>query len=312
MTLLTVGSTARNPGYGEPRQERMRFHLASMDDFARGLGVAMEHLVVDWNPLPEPMMAADFEMFSPLHHERRSVVATGDEVDDIVTATGRPFVEQAAKQHIIDHAKGDWLLIVNSDVALSFAQGAAIGSLIASLGEADVFVRADRLDVRYEPDEDFPARVDIRDALSRASLLHRRHGLRSQDAATIPVRGLSGDEIGRLASSPRLLDVDLGPAFLCQDKAGPMKGLHTNASGDFCLTRTDLWRAAGVFPREFFGYGHGDSMMVASLAAHGVQQALLRFPLVVVHPEHDSRSAAAKYGSFDRVEQAFLDRLKLY
>ena len=305
MIQLTVGSAARNDGYGDRASDRFRFHLSSMDDFAHGLGVPMEHLIVDWNSVAGSTLEGEFGLPEPHHHTRRWAVVEGEQIDRIVERAGRPFVEQAAKNALIERAAGHWLLIVNSDVALSFALGAAVGSVIRSGPSAGMFVRADRLDVRYRDDEGLPDRVDLRDSVGRASVLHRRHGDQAHIAPSAPVQGLSSVEMAALASCPRPLDVDFGPSFLCLDTSGPVKGLHTNASGDFCLAPTDLWRSSGGFAPTSIGYGHGDSLMIATLAAHGARQVVLRFPLFVVHVEHDDRDAPTKYGSFSRVEAEF-------
>jgi hypothetical protein len=304
-TSLTIGSAARDDGYGDRAEERLRLHLVSMGDFARGVGAPVEHVMVDWNPVAGAPLEERYGRFDVPHLPRRWVSVQGPEVETLTTSAGPPFVVAAGNNAAIQHANTDWLLIVNADVALTFGLGVAVGALMKTLGTVDVFARVDRLDIRYQDGEQLPDRVDLADALGRAVRINRRHGTDSVSAISPSTLGFSPTEIAALASRPRSIDHDLGFGFMCVDRAGPTRGLHTNASGDFILARTETWRRAGGFITDLEVHGHADSLMVAALAAAGAHQVILSFPSVVVHVEHDDLAPSQKYSHFSGVQERF-------
>ncbi len=306
---LTVVSAGRNDGYGGRLAERVALHCSSLAAFSHGLGEQVQHVFVDWNPVPEAPFS-DLAPEAPPNVDRRIVVCSGRGVDALVDARAVPFVETAAKNAGLAAVDTEWVALTNSDVALTFELGVAVGSTLRSLGGTNLFLRADRLDITYGPDEALPTQIDVRDALGRARALHRRHGLDACHSASVDVRGLPDDEIAMLASQARPADLRIGPAFLLVDSRGPMRGLHTNASGDFLVARKSTFLMAGGLDEQRTESTHFDSLLVAALVGRAhARQVCLQFPAFVVHVDHD-RTPGYGTGSipFARVAQAF-DRL---
>jgi len=306
---LTIVSAARNDGYGERFADRFAFHCSSVDGFAEGLGTPVEHVLVDWNPV-EGAPLADLVPASSSWVTRTVLQCSGDAVNERVESRGVPFVEAAAKNAGVLAAGTEWVCLVNSDVALSYELGIAVSSLMHAVGGSDVFLRADRLDIEYAATEALPDRVEVADALSRATVLHRRHGDSLGVAASVNVLGLPPDEIAPLASCPRPTDLAVGAGFLTHFHAGPTCGLHTNASGDFLVVRKATFLTAGGLDEAFPQSTHLDSLLIAALA--GVAQSrqiVASFPAFVVHVDHD-RGPGYGTGSvpFSSVQEEF-DRL---
>ncbi|MGI9253080.1 MAG: hypothetical protein ACR2J8_04990, partial [Thermomicrobiales bacterium] len=242
----------------------------------------VEHLIVEWSPLPAWARLA--EVMPPLGSgrvTRRIIEAEGPEVEAINAGYGRTFHEWVAKNVGIRRAAAETVLITHQDIMLLPELARSVKGWLESGLAGRTFGRCDRLDVRMTPDEAMPEEMTIEEAIGRRHRIHARGG--SVDCA--------GEGIATLirgASRGRPGDVEQARVILTAYRAGEHDTslLHTNAAGDFLLARRDDLAAAGGYAEAFQFRSHMDSFIVYRLWGMGIGQAIFRFPAVAVHVNH--------------------------
>jgi hypothetical protein len=274
---LSVVYATRDDNYAAGVNTRLARSIKRLQRVARKTGINIETLVVDWNSPPSGSMAV---VLRALGIDRTRVVVVGSgTARPFVDLASRDFVEFAAKNVGVMNASGSQVLTTNADVLLSEK---AILACVKRPFPSDSFLRGDRLDFRYN-------RLGIKEP----TYLHVRHGPTPAD--TIHRKVPTPGRRARLGS-----DVLTGEDSTRDFIVGPVgglphhfiRGLHTNASGDFLCAPRNAWHDLGGFAHDRWTTNMGDSLMCARLLGQGLRQVVLRDYRAIMHEEHPRSESA--------------------
>ncbi|MGI9252371.1 MAG: glycosyltransferase family 2 protein [Thermomicrobiales bacterium] len=248
----------------------------------------MEHLIVEWAPLPGRAPIA--EVLPPVSSRlvtRRIIHAAGPEVDAVNAACGRTFHECAAKNVGVRRAAGAYVVLTNQDIIFLPELAAAVRDWIMSGLSRTTFARCDRLDISVAEDEAYPVVDRVEEAI------RRRHAIHARGASTF----CSGSPLRTLfaAATRPAPDYELPEKSLLLPWSSSTggRGLHTNASGDFLLVAKTSLIEAGSLAEGFPWRSHLDSLSIFRLWGLGLGQVIFRMPAIAVHVDHGRNEPAS-------------------
>jgi len=251
---LTIVLASRNDNHGGGAVRRLRVVTKALLEQAERHGLALELIIVDWNPPTDKPPLKDclswpssrkfctvriFEV-PPAIHQRF-------EFSDKL-----PFFADRARNVGIRRARGKFVLANTMDLLYS----EALIKFLASGG-----LRPDSL---YRID-----RYDVPDNVLRIPSVEAQLAYCEQNVLRIH---------GRYGLGPT---IDNGEDAL----------LHTNASGDFILLARELWHKLHGVPGDIdFIPMHADSMLCHMANRLGAKEIILKDPMRIYHIEHESFS----------------------
>jgi len=273
---ITFVWASRDDNYAGGAIVRLGQSIRNIQKHASRSGLNVECLIVDWNP------PVDGDL--PLALARMGVggvrvVRVPAEAASVITdMEKRPFVEYPAKNVGIVRALGQQIAVVNSDVVLSRSAFLAIVNrpfLDAS------FLRLDRTDFQVKKT------IRLLPKFKVLTQIHHRHG----DFESEPI----ADTLTPLRFAPRGSKLLAGESQVGAFIVGPpggipshfLKGMHTNAAGDFIATSRMNWLAVGGFSEERWLSAMGDSLVVARMVGSGLRQVILPGVGHLMHQEHE-------------------------
>ncbi|MFM9105795.1 MAG: hypothetical protein ACKOWF_03765 [Chloroflexota bacterium] len=286
--LLSIVVATRHDGYGDRQVERLAAHARSVDRFADALGRPVEHLIVEWAPLPgwAPVAEVLPAVGSPLV-TRLIVHAEGPEVEAVNRAYGRTFHEWAAKNAGVRRAAGRFVAVTNQDIIFLPELAEASRAWMDSDRARSTYARCDRVDIAVAPEDAYPEISSFSHAVPGRCRTHPRDN-------PVPVlgqgvRGFFGSfnrpaHSGELAGTQYVLP---NPCSLpVRTDRQILTSLHTDAAGDFILVLREHLVDAGSFAEGFTWRSHLDTLAVCRLWGHGLGQVIFRPPAIVVHVNH--------------------------
>lgn len=290
---LSIVVAARNDNYGGDFLGRFKLFAEGLARHnARHPGL-FELVVTEWNPPAENGHLSEVFDWASVGQVR--IVNVPHDLHMTVPADRRPpMFEYRAKNVGLRRSAGQFVLVTNADI--SFTDD--FFNLVARrIFRPDQFYRADRHDFVADSSAPWPGRV-VR--------INRRHDAVGSD---ISPRELPEDRNAWPSSGPFEGDIvlDEGRIVECHSEAGPMRGLHTNGSGDFILATPGAWEKAGAFWERTDLVAGLDGAMVHQLRRTGLRQTLLLRPYAIFHHEH-SREEHNKLPKMPRPEITAMHR----
>lgn len=253
---ISVVVTTRNDNYGENMRQRLDMFVLGLDCHAKKHPGLFELVIVEWNP--------------PTDQEPLSTIIPHCEHLDIrvITVPGEyhhrrgPMDEYQAKNVGIRRSQGEFVLVTNPDVLLSYN---LVDFLATQKLEPGRIYRCDRYDFDGQGINQTPPNQFIKYAFGR---VFRLHGMIDQNSLTVDIN---------LSKNPEKIPVS---------NHNPQV-IHSNAAGDFMLAARDTFiDADGLYQDDQYP-GHGDSVSMSRLIRRGLQQAIMKFPCIVLHHDHD-------------------------
>ncbi len=300
---LSIVAASRNDDHGGNLFERMQLFVDGLADQARRFDLAIELVLVEWNPPADRPSLADALRWEPAEQFQPRVITVPPEVHrTFAHADGLPLFQMIGKNVGIRRSNAPFVLATNIDILLSDELFAFLKSGL----KANALYRVDRHDVLAQLDATpLPSPAEC-----RALPVMREHGLdglrypngRPPVARTQPptsVRPPSG-----LAVRPALKELNR-MTMAAWDRVVLPK-LHTVACGDFTLTSRDVWFAMRGYPEWPMYSWQLDGVPIYQAFAGGVEMINLQPPMVAFHLEHGEGSGWTPESSrlFDRLDAA--------
>ena len=292
--LLSVVATSRNDNHGANLLARMQLFVNGFAEQAERYRVAVELIVVEWNPPADRPSLADAMQWHPGEMFQPQVITVPGEVHHTLANSARlPMYQMIAKNAGIRRAGGPYVLATNIDILLS---DELFDYLKAGL-KPNTMYRVDRLDV-VAPLE---APVLPSPASVRAIRPIREHGM---DGMRYPNDAP--------AALPRRTWRDLARIPMAALDRLVLPRLHTSGCGDFTLTSREVWESLRGYPEWPIFSWHIDGVVLYQAHAAGVEMVNLQPPMVALHLEHSEGSGWTPEGSsalFNRLDQTGVPHL---
>jgi hypothetical protein len=266
---LSVVFATRDDDYGLGANTRLVRSIKNLQKIFKKKGINGEILVVDWNSSAGRSIESILKS-AKIKHVRLLVVSP-ELAEPAVLKHGRPFVEFVAKNIGVSRSFGNQVVVTNSDILHSTAL------IEASIKRPDVdrsFLRVDRTDFHY-------GKLGLKVPL----MVHVRHGANEADPISV--------KTSLFRHKPHSLPLDgervvgsliIGPPGGSSDHY--LRGLHTNASGDFIAAPIESWLSLKGFREDQWTTTHGDSVMVSRLVGLGLSQIILTGNNHALHEDH--------------------------
>ena len=238
--------------------------LRALDQHAARYSLAMEIVIVEWNP---PADACPLREMLPDSRIPLRLITVPPAVHARFDNPGRvPFLQWHAKNAGIRRSRGQFILATNVDLLFS-------DSLCRCLAEdpllPDAMYRANRCDVGME----FPWAVDVQEQLKHAAAhVTQRHGRNPAH----PARRAS--LLRRIAHRCR---VGAG-----QDTRDLIASVDTDGCGDFTLLPRAVWERIMGYP-ELPLHAHIDALACHAAVATGAKQVVFPPECCVYHVDHE-------------------------
>lgn len=285
---LSFVMAARNDDFGGNFLGRFQACVNSIMTFSKKHNLNTELIIVEWNPPKDKLRLKDAVNWpkdaSPV---KIRIIEVPDEIHrQFKNAEKIPFFEFFAKNAGIRRAKGEYVLVTNSDIIFS----EEIIKYFASRPLSDnVFCRADRYDIKIKDASFFeqPLEEQINFCRNNIFQIQTMHGAiiqsNSEWLKTRVLERLKKINIKKIINKLRKA---VSPAK--NGKGGErFRGLYINAGGDFMLLSKKQWNYFRGYPA--LGIDRGlDCYMTIMANIAGLLQVVLPYP--IYHIEHD-RSA---------------------
>lgn len=250
---LSLVVTTRNDDHGGSMLQRFQSFLDHLDDMSDRHRLAMELIVVEWNPDPERAPLVEVMSWPKSAHLRTRIITVPPSVHKAHDNHDKfPLFQMIAKNVGIRRAQGEFILATNIDLIFSDELCAFLAS--RSL-DPDCFYRIDRHDIGAER---LPEGLTWQERLSFC------------EQNIIRVQGQYGTYTWGNPS-----------------RTGDPQKLHTNACGDFTLLSRSRLQELKGYPEFHLWSIFIDGLLVHAAAATGLKQVILRDPCRIYHIEHD-------------------------
>lgn len=282
---------ARNDNYGGNFTQRFQIFFDNLCNLCNKHQLKSELIVVEWNPpkankklineikrLTSEYLRVRFVEVSPALHKK------------IPNNSKIPIFEYIAKNVGIRRAKGKYILATNPDVIYS-------ESLIKYLAKRDLennaFYRIDRYDVKNIQLDNYDTKslaLTLKKNCIRLNTLGVTVKMKS-NLSFIQAQNLALRNARKKIKDQKKLGIDLVEF-----------NIHTNASGDFFLTRKQNWFKLRGYP-EVPTHSFIDSYMCVIAASSGLKQIILPKSLHLFHLEHERPTANRPLTSYENFEE---------
>ena len=272
---LSMVWATRDDDYANGVNVRLVRSIESAQHHAKRLGIRLECIVVDWNS-PRSGDVARLLIENGVSNAK-VIRANGEAVKQFVELAQREFVEYAAKNIGLRRARGEQIACLNPDVTLS---SRLFSSMLDRPYLENSFLRADRTDYS-------PLPVGFKATFYRRSeVLHVRHGADESSPISIklPRFGVrrSGSRI--MSGETRVRGLIVGPPMGIPHHF--LRGMHTNAAGDFIVASRQSWLRAGGYDENRWLTVMNDAILVAKFSGLGLRQLILPGVRKLMHEQH--------------------------
>jgi hypothetical protein len=283
---LSVVAVSRNDDHGGDPLKRTQLFITSLAGQADEFSLAVELILVDWNPPHDRPGLADVLHFpvNPFFSARVIVVPPALH-EGFRHADRLPLFQMIGKNVGIRRSRGEFILATNIDILLD--------DLLFSFPaqrklDPTRMYRADRYDIRNELVEITDGKEALQFCRDPQNQLRRNHRKyppeyeRLQETDPVNSRALRNHVKDFSWLEPE--DNAFPRVVAAQDM--PADNLATNACGDFTLLHREAWMSLRGYG-EFEAYSmHIDSIGCALAHFAGYRETCLLPPLVCYHIEH--------------------------
>lgn len=288
---LSFVMAARNDDFGRNFLGRLQACVNSILTLSHKHNLNAELIIVEWNPPKDrPRLKDAISWPKDTKPVTVRIIEVSNEIHRRFKNSEKiPFFEFFAKNAGIKRAKGEHILVTNSDIIFSDE----IIKYFASRSFADnVFCRADRYDIKIKNNAFFkqPLEEQIKFCRNNIFQIQTMHGAIIQsNSEWFKTRVL--ERLKRL-NVRKITDKFKGYAQKISspaknDGGERFRGLYINAGGDFMLMSKKQWDYFKGYPA--LGIDRGlDCYMTIMVHIAGLLQVILPYP--IYHIEHD-RSA---------------------
>lgn len=278
---------ARNDNFGGNFLNRLRLCVNSILILSRKYNLNAELIILEWNPPKDrPRLKDVINWPKVIKPATIRIIEVPNEIHKRFRNSDKiPFFEFFAKNAGIRRAKGDYILVTNSDIVFSEEM---IRFFSRRQLADNVFCRADRYDVKGEIPLNQPIEEQIKFCKKNAFLVQTRHGaLFLSNSEWLKARFL--ERLKRLSVKKiknkfkNYINRIISPAETAA-KGERFRGLYINAGGDFMLLSKKRWNYFRGYPE--LGVDRGlDCYMTIMADVAGLLQVVLPYP--IYHLEHD-------------------------
>lgn len=295
---VTFLLTARNDGHAGNFLHRLKVCVDANTALFNKYGLPAEILIIEWNPVEgkERLIDAVEWPEDPGNVSIRIIEVPREIHERYPNSDEMPIYQFTAKNAGIRRAAGEYIISTNADIVLSEELVQFLADRRLSSGK---FYRADRhdvgktvpLDLSPEEQLDFCWKNLVRLNTIKGKLPADRIGCAKTVAGRFLRRPLSFFTERRPWPGRcmyLLVKAALTRTPTPEELAHPKKieHLYRTASGDFLLMSKKDWLDIKGFP-ELTTQWHGDSYVCIKSAGAGLEQTLLKPPMVAYHQEHD-------------------------
>jgi len=315
---LSVVVTARNDDYGVGFIDRFDLFQRMLLSQAQNIGLRLELIVVEWNPLPgKPRLAEAVKWFKGSGASTVRILEVPKSLhDSFPNAKGTPVLEYQGKNAGLRRASSDFVLVSNPDIVLSDELLAFVAS--GSLEDGFIY-RVDRQDVFRSMPSILACEQDTANCLRAlsSSVVYVHTGDDSYPVSPWKRLVLRG-----LGISPRTFffkgfkDLLLSPGKILRERKRrnvimdvPPGYVHHSMSGDFMLASKRLWNLIAGFPEKLDLSTNLDSIACYQFSFSGYRQKLFLPPCRIFHVDHSRKDAEGRSRPSDpeKIYQAIRD-----
>lgn len=267
-SYLSVVVAGRNDDHGVGFLDRMQIFVDSLVHLAERHGLAMELVVVEWNPEPGRAPLADALRWPAMLATKARVITVPAELHDrLRNSEHLRMFQMIAKNVGIRRARGEFVLATNADLLFT---DELVTFLASKRLQRGVMYRVDRTDVPEVLEGDT---VDerLRYCASHVLRVHTQHG---------------SFVTGRVPGPRTIAKVFLESVVSKVRGRADYYSAFTNGAGDFTLLSADDWQKLRAYA-ELQQYSlHIDAALCCAARGTGVELEILRDPMRMFHMEH--------------------------
>lgn len=276
---------ARNDDFGGDFLGRLQSCVNSILTFSKKYNLNAELIIVEWNPPKDRPRLKDAVIWpKDAKPVKIKIIEVPSEIHKRFKNSDKiPFFEFFAKNAGVRRAKGEYVLVTNSDIIFS----EEMIKYFASRPFSDnVFCRADRYDIKIKDASFFeqPLEEQINFCRNNIFQIQTMHGAIIQsNSEWFKTHVL--ERLQRL-SVKKIINKLRKTAFSADSGKGGerFRGLYINAGGDFMLISKKQWNYFRGYPA--LGIDRGlDCYMTIMCHIAGLLQVVLPYP--IYHIEHD-------------------------
>ena len=281
---LSVVMVGRNDGYGGDFVGRLQTCLKTLAVGENLTGIAIEAVVVEWNP------PSDHPSISDLVPDQRPssvrVVTVPPTWHDRLDNPGDlPLFEYLGKNVGVRRASAETILVINPDVIVLPSVLTLARNRIVHDG---AFVRIDRHDFRPPVPRHLSGEEVFAEALAGIFVNNRRPGSDGFVGGN-PMIDPEAPVTSWPSSTPYPFEEEISPGlFLAREYHG-VGQLHIGMPGDFLLASRATWHKVRGYWERTDTYTHLDTYLLAQLLGVGAPQAFAVAPYLILHEDHPRR-----------------------
>jgi len=275
---LSIVASSRNDNHGGDMTKRMRLFVNGLLHQTRKYKVAVELIIVEWNP-PAGRGLLHEVLPKPQSHDKltiRYIVVPNTLHQQYRFADVLPLYQMIGKNVGIRRAKGKFVLCTNVDLLFS-------NDLFAFFEQQQLdensFYRANRCDIPNTIEENWS--FDKQHAFAEENIMERLGFAPNKTILLAPVL----EKNALVASIVRKL-VRIKRYFFNTPSSVQLWQLDTNACGDFTLMSKAAWEDIQGYPELDLYSIHIDSMGVIAALALGYEQVILPPTACTYHIYH--------------------------